>query len=158
MAKMTPEEFAQRLDAAVRALPKYFGKAARRIYDAIAQRSTSDYMRDADLTYPGRTGTEARRRRPDDTGPLRIVSSATLRATLNQPGAGGIERTKITGLRTELAKGVSLREAPGGYNEDRVAVSGRDLSFLAPAAEDAQPDIEAIARDVAAQTLREALA
>lgn len=158
MARMTPEEFTRRLEASVRALPQFFGKAARRIYDAIAQRSASGYMRDAEITFPGRAGTEARRRRPDDTGPLRIVSGQLLRAVLNQPGAGGIERTQVQGLRAQLAKGVSLREVPGGYNEARIARSGRDLSFLAPALDDVRPRIEAIAREAAAESLREALA
>ena len=150
MSKMTPEQFAQRFTAAARAIPKFFGRTARRVFDVVGQTATGRYMRD-------RGAAEPERRSRTDTGSLRSVSGDTLRATLNQPGAGGIERVRTTGLRALLTKGLRTEQAPGGLNEGRTAVSGRDLSFLAPAADDARPDIERIAAEVTVETLREAL-
>jgi hypothetical protein len=157
---MTPEQFAQRFTAAARALPRAIGRTARKVFDLVGQSATGRHMRD-------KAAAEPKRRRKGDTGPLRIVSGTLLRAVLNQPGAGGVERTRVEGLRAELSKGVSLRSVEYARIHEKGGEIGGFLAgqgvrmparpYLGPAADDVRPQIEQVARDEAVKAIKEAL-
>ena len=155
MADYTPEQYAGRLASwrLGRGPGSLAGAMERAAMDGsatIGGISRGTFMRDDKGGGP---------RSATDTGALRILSGATAGAVsvaagsgLNRPGAINAVEIAVgaTAVQVTLEKGVDATVAPGAYNEARTARSGRDLSFLRPAAEAARPIIrrraEALAR------------
>ena len=144
MSDLTPRQASARLKAWAQgsgpgSLQAAVVKAATEAGPVIAGTSIGQFMQN---------GAAGVRRSATDRGPLRIVSGTLARAMRSPDGRdGGINRVSAAstgrGLTVTLTKGVSLAVAKGGYNEGRSAKSGRDLSFLRPAAEASRSRIAA---------------